>query len=332
MQDPTLSRWDDVRLLLALCRGGTLTDAARALAVDVSTASRRLTRLEQALGLALFARGPDGVLPTRAARELLPAAEAMEAAAHRLTRARQTLEREVEGTVRLSVLPGVADGFIAPVLPELARRYPRLRFELDASPRVADLTRREADLALRTIRPSGGPLVMQRVARARWVPMAAPELLLGRAPLKRLDELPWVGLGLELQGIPAARWLAARVKAPPVVVSNAFAVLVAAMKGGLGAGLVPEPFARVYGLQPVPLGRGLRRELAGLPVDDVWLVTHETLRRVPRIDAVWGALAAFFAGGRSQRRTGDLPSPVPRRSSHRRIAALLSSRGPGSVR
>jgi DNA-binding transcriptional LysR family regulator len=281
-----------VRLFLSLCRTRRLAATAHALGFDTSTASRRLARLEAQLGLPLFDRTREGLAPTAAALRLLAPAEDMERASQHFGGELPGLEREVEGVVRLSVPPGVAESFITPMLPELSRRHPGLRFELDASTRQADLTRREADLAVRTIRPSGGPLVRALLTKAPWVPMASPEVAAGLGVLSRWDEAPWVGWGFELRQLHAARWLEARVKEPPVLRTNSFGAQVSAVQRGLGVALVPAPYEAVHGLAPLRLSRRLAADARSLPVDELWLVAHEHLRRVPRVAAVWDFIAA----------------------------------------
>jgi DNA-binding transcriptional LysR family regulator len=151
--------WEQVRLFLAVAREKSLAGASARLGVDVSTVSRRLDRLEDLIGAPLFDRTRDGTSPTVLAEQVMPHAEEMELAAVRFAAAGAKVETEVEGIVRLTVPPGVADAFVAPALPELYARHPNLVIELDASVGYADLTRREADVAIRAHRPASGDLV-----------------------------------------------------------------------------------------------------------------------------------------------------------------------------
>lgn len=296
--------WEDVRLFLALMRTRRLVLAGRVLGFDTSTASRRLVKLEAALEVPLFDRTREGLVPTAAALELLGAAEDMERASLQFATNVDGLEREVQGAVRLSAPPGVAESFLVPAFGELTRRHPKLRFEVDASTRQANLSRRETDLALRTIRPASGPLVMQRLSRTRWVPMASPSMLRGRAPLRSWAEVPWLGWSEPLHQLHVARWLGARVKTPLVLRTNSFVVQVNAALAGLGALLCPEPYEAVYPLQRVPLSRALTRDAQSAPSDDLWLVTHESLRRVPRVAAVWDFLSNALSPREARERRG----------------------------
>jgi DNA-binding transcriptional LysR family regulator len=125
--------WEQVRLFLAVAREESLAAAGVRLGMDVSTVSRRLDRLEEDLGAPLFDRTREGTTPTALAEQMVSYAEEMELSAARFASASAQVETEVEGVVRLSVLPGFADAIIAPHLPKLYRRHPKLIIELDAS-------------------------------------------------------------------------------------------------------------------------------------------------------------------------------------------------------
>jgi DNA-binding transcriptional LysR family regulator len=279
--------WDEVQLFLSLNRTRRLSLTGEALGCDTSTVSRRLVRLEERLDVALFDRTREGLVPTTAARTLLPAAEEMERASHRFTRELDGFEREAEGDVRLSVPPGVAESFLAPLLGPLNARHPRLRFIVDASVRQSDLTKREADLAIRTIKPTGGPLVRQLLTRARWVPLATPELVASLGRVNDWNDAKWIAFGAGLEHLHVARWLTTRVKSVPVLRSNSFQLQVNAVQQGLGVMIAPEPYAPVLKLEPLQLSRRLAADVKTLPVDELWLVTHEALRKVPRVAATW---------------------------------------------
>jgi len=291
-------RWDDVRLFLALCRARTVGEAGRALAVDSSTVSRRLTALEEALATTLFDRNHEGITATKAAEDLLPVAEEMEAAMLRFAHAADGLEREVSGLVRIACPPDVANVLIAPLLRELFTLHPALRVEVAPGEAVIDLTRREADLALRTVRPAQGDLVVTRLTRVRWVLVASAELARELGTLRSWDDVPWVGWGPRLSMIGPAKWLERYAKGvDPVVRSDSLMVQIAAVSAGVGVTLMPEPSAQHYGLVPVKLAPSLRPAAADWPTDELFLVTLRALRDVPRVRALWELLLRR-AGGR----------------------------------
>lgn len=295
--NPGALAWDDVRLFLALCRSRTVGDAARSLGIDPSTASRRLATLEEALATTLFSRSRDGITPSQAALDLLPAAEQVEHGVARFANAVEGLEREVSGVVRLTCPGDVADVVAVPMLGELLARHPGLRIELDAGESVLDLNRRETDLALRIVRPTHGDLVVTRVAVARWLVAAAPGLAARLGPLKMWSDAPWIGWGDRLAAAPPARWLADHgADVVPVLRSDRLTTQIAAVRAGLGVALVPAPSLAHYGLVPVELDASLRADASSWPSDELFLVTHRALRDVPRVRVVWDALVEALRG------------------------------------
>lgn len=203
------------------------------------------------------------------------------------------LERDAAGVVRITCPPDVAEVVLAPLLAELLGKHPKLRITLDPVEAVRDLTRREADLALRVVRPASGDLVMTRLTTARWVLVAAPKLARRLGNVRDFAALPWISWGERLAGIGAARWLAYHVKnADPVVRSDSLTVQLAAVAGGVGVALVPEPSVRHYRLVPVKLAPALRPAAELWPKDELYLVTHRALQNVPRVRVVWDLLLA----------------------------------------
>lgn len=288
VESPESLPWSDLELVLSLSRAGTLSGAALSLGVNTSTIARRLDALEQRCGAHLFDRTPAGVGATELALELVPLAETMEqvvADALRLIAGRET---EIEGSVRLTAPPGVANWFVAPALARLGQRYPRLRIELDAEVGYADLTRRQADLALRGVRPSSGDLIAVKLGEPASLIVAAPALVAELELLRELDELPWITWGADLAHLPEARWLADHVDADRIVLrTSSMDAQIHAARAGLGAMLISRPFLDWVELAAVPLSRGLSRRLDAMPSGALWLVGHRALRDVPRVEAVW---------------------------------------------
>lgn len=285
-------RWDDARVLLALHRSGTLSGAAASLGVDASTVGRRIDAFEAALGARLFERTPDGAVPTAATEELVPHAEAMERAALELAGGAASFERDVEGVVRLSVPPGIADLLLAPLLPRLHARHPKLRLELDARVGYVDLARREADLVLRGMRPDRGDLVAVRVAGSRSLPYVRDTLARKLGRIRAAVDVPWITYGADLAHIPDAAWVLRTIPESAIVLrTSSFTAQVAAVEAGLGATLIPEALtgARPH-LVPLDLDRKAARELPPFPEGHLWLATHRAMRSIPRIAAVWSFL------------------------------------------
>ena len=308
MQGGGEPRWDDVRLFLALHRERTLAAAARSVGLDASTLSRRLVALEQALGTHLFDRTRDGLLPSAGAELLLPAAEEMAQAHASFARDAHSFERVAEGTVRLSAPPGLAEAFVVPALVRLRKRHPRIRVELDASLHFVDLTRREADLAIRTRRPQTGDLVSLKLGQRRWTPMSAARVAGKAKPgaVKDWGAVPWIGWGDDMASFPPAAWVARHVPRDAIVLRTSnITTQVAAVTAGLGAALLPPAYARIAALAPLRHGGALARSAGELPSNETWLVGHRALRAVPRVAAVWTFLVDEF--------TRFEPPPAPPR-------------------
>jgi DNA-binding transcriptional LysR family regulator len=279
--------WEQIRLFLSVVRERSLAGAAARLGLDVSTVSRRLDRLEERIGAPLFDRSREGTEPTAVAEQLMTHAEEMELCAARFASAGALVETQVEGTVRLTVVPGIADLFVAPALAKLHERYPRLVVELDASVSYADLTRREADVAVRATRPTSGELVSVKLITARALPMASAGYARELGKLKRLEDARWIAWGPDLAHLPDAAWL--RAHGPgvsPVFRTSHFASQLAAACAGLGVVIASRPYGKL-GLVEVDHAKTLDAAWNALPTGTLWLVGHRALRNVPRVAAVW---------------------------------------------
>jgi DNA-binding transcriptional LysR family regulator len=285
--------WDDLRLLLAIARAGSLLAAARALGVDHGTLSRRLGAFERTMGVPLFVRDRGGVRPTRDGEELLPLAEQAEASVLAIERRREALVRDIAGTVRLATSGILAKALVAPHVPSLRRAQPALRLELTVGRPLVNLARGEADLALR-LRPVGAKLaepsiLVVRVATVAWAVFGAR----GRAEGRTLRG-PWVRYaGYE----PGAEWVARRVRPEDVAlrvddVPTAFE----AARAGVGLAVLPCFY--------VGRGDGLVRVARGVDEHHLVIAVHAELRHVPRVDAVirWLKATATRERGRLEGR------------------------------
>jgi DNA-binding transcriptional LysR family regulator len=278
-----------VEVLLAVVRAGSAQRAARQLGTTAATVLRRLEALEGVLGARLFDRRPTGLRATPALALVRPWAEQAEAAAAGMVRELSGLETRPVGRVRLAVLSSIASLFVVPALPRLRERYPELVLELAPATALVDLATREADLAIRTVRPVKGDLVVQRLASFRLAVVRSPGLIVRRgAPLAGL---PWLSWDAGLAHLPEARWLAANVPGARVVFrATELATLLAAAQQGVGLLVAPSAVAeRAGGLEAIEIAAAAPAEGA------VWLVANAALRPVPRVAAVWDWLVDAFA-------------------------------------
>ncbi|HYC05791.1 MAG TPA: LysR family transcriptional regulator [Azospirillaceae bacterium] len=271
--------WDDLRLLLAVSRAGGLSGAARELGVNHSTVFRRLAALEAELGTLLFERLPAGYRPTEAGARLALAAERMEAEALAADRDVTGRDTRLSGRLRVTASETLAFRLLPGELARFRQAQPGILVELLIDNRQLDLSRREADVALRATRPLQGDLWGRKLADMPWAVYAAP----GLAPLRDiagLADLPVIGWGETALPVKAAEWLAEAVPETAVVYrSSSLINQMRAALAGMGAAVLPCYLADAEpGLErlsdPVP---ELSREL--------WMITHQDLKATARVRA-----------------------------------------------
>lgn len=282
--------WDDARVFLAVSRRGTLRSAAEELAIDQATAGRRLAALEAALGAKLFLRTPKGYVPTAAGESALQAAQSMEAAAYELQRRMHGLDGRPEGVVSLACTDTVATVFLFPALKRLRERHPGISVRLVASTKLSNLTRREADLAVRSVRPESPDLITRHLARRSTGLFASREYLAKRGP-------PTLGSGFAGHDVVVYTPDIGRARdslcgepigtARLAVEANTGMMLAQALSAGLGIGELPLHLAALF----PQLERIWPEREAPY---DMWLVMHGDLHRAARVRAVADVIVETF--------------------------------------
>lgn len=276
-------QWDDIKVFLATARTGSTVEAASRLQVNQSTVSRRLTALEHALSTPLFERTRKGFVLNQAGRAMLPLAEEMEAGALRITREVGAADTEEGAVVVVATVDEIATWIIAPFLPEFYRKWPHIRLDLKSSPRLVNLERGEADVAVRLARPKSGNLFARRVGGFGFGVFGSPAYLDARSPesLEDPQQLDWIILEGLPEYLPERRWFdEMHPNLKPILKCNGTKPQVAAVQAGLGVALLPRPTAFLAkGMVRLPLEtQGLYRE--------IWLVVHRERRNVPAVQAV----------------------------------------------
>lgn len=279
--------WDDLRFVLAIARSGNLRAAAGALGVNHSTMFRRLNAVERSLGSKLFERLAAGYRPTESGQRLIETAERMEAEALTLDRELTGRDTRLVGTVRATASETLAFGLLAGQIAQFRATHPGILVELMVDNRVLDLSRREADIALRATRPVHGDLFGRKLTDIRWCFYASDPYLAGHAPPKRVADLgrhpgkhQVIGWGEATQPTKAATWIARHVPATAIGYRTGSPVnQFMAAKAGLGLALLP-----CYLGDADP---GLVRVMAPLSdlTTELWQVTHRSLRDTARIRA-----------------------------------------------
>jgi DNA-binding transcriptional LysR family regulator len=151
VRDRTMIDWDDVRYFLAVARGGSLRAAAERLRVNHSTVLRRIAQLEEHLGAHMFEKLPSGYRLTAAGEEVLELASQMEASSHQLETRVFGRDQSVRGLLRVTLAPNLATHLLMPDLADFARLHPDIEMEILSSGELANLTNREADVAIRVV-------------------------------------------------------------------------------------------------------------------------------------------------------------------------------------
>lgn len=286
--------WGHLPFFLELSRTGSLGRAARALGVDRNTVARRVAALEAELGLSLFERGPQGWSRTAAGEELAALASRVEEDVFALARHADASDRQIAGTVRLTSATHVAVHLLAPAVPALRARHPGLVLEIAADARTFDLTRREADLALRMGRPSVAGLVTRKLSDVAYGVYASRAHLArrGRGPVDFARDV-FVGFEERFVSAPQERWLDRLGPGRAIAFRcSSTAGLVAAARAGAGIAILPCFVAdRDPGLEPVASPEPV-------PPHELWLLVHGDLRRTPRVRAVIAWVDEVIAAAR----------------------------------
>ncbi|PWR19011.1 LysR family transcriptional regulator [Zavarzinia compransoris] len=280
--------WEFYRSFLAVLDEGSLSAAARALGLTQPTVGHHIEGLETALGVPLFTRSPRGLTPTETARLIRPQAAAMAAAAAVLRRRASAGAGAAAGTVRITASDVVGGAVLPPILADLRRREPGIRIELSLSNRAEDLSRQDADLAIRMVAPTQGALVARHIGEIRLGLFAAPDYVARRGLPGSLADLAGHDLigpdrdTAAIRGVPGAERL--NPEGFTLRVDHQVAQL-AMVRAGCGIGVCQCALALEPALVPV-----LADDFA--PRLPVWLVVHEDLWPSRRIRLVFDALAA----------------------------------------
>jgi len=274
----------DLQLLLALIRGGTLAGAAERLKLDASTVFRSIKRVEQDLGERLFERSRQGYLPSELALELAGYAERIES---QLNEARESAFKsagEPSGVLRITTTDTVLQGLLLPVLPEFTRTYPRIDLELIAANTLADLSRRDADVAIRATRKPPEHLVGSKLGTMSAAVFVSRDFA-ARSKGMKLEEMDWIALDESLAEHPSFKWRRRHYPAvKPRYRCNSVMSVAGAVVQGLGIGVVP-----LFLLQDNPAVQIIEGPLEELDTD-LWMLAHPDIRRLQRVKLLFDFL------------------------------------------
>lgn len=271
--------WDDFRLVRAIAETGSLSGAGDLLGLNHSTVFRRLNALEQDAGARIFERARTGYAPT-------PAGEEMVNIANRMFEDITDFERKVagqdlkpSGELRVTTNDSLVAHLLTPVFGAFARAYPDIVLDIVIDNRALNLSKRDADVAIRATSEPPETLVGRRIAAISWAIYGQPSA--GGPPAASAADLadrPWIGFGDALAGIGPARWLSRTLPSARIIYRlNTVLGLSQAVEAGLGLGLLPCFIGdRTPGIVRV-LPEPMEFETS------LWLLTHPDLRNAARV-------------------------------------------------
>lgn len=281
--------WETYRSFLAVMTEGSLSAAARKLGLTQPTLGRHIDQLEADLALSLFTRSQTGLIPTQAARELLPHAQAMASAADALVRASSGADAEERGSVRVTASVIVGGEVLPPILTTFHEKHPGIAIELVLSDQTQDLLRRDADIAVRMAQPKQAALIAKKIGRIGLGLHAHRRYLELHGTLKSLDEIlqhSIIGFDQETSFVRALRDSGLGLTRDMFALRcDADLAQLAALRAGYGLGVCQFGIARRDPDLIHVLPGEFKFEI------DMWLVMHKDLRNTRRTRLLFDHLA-----------------------------------------
>jgi molybdate transport repressor ModE-like protein len=289
--------WNGFQVLLAVLEQGSFSAAARRTGLSQPTVGRHIAALEAALGARLVVRQKRGVLLTPAGERMIEDLKRMAQAAQDASQRGSEDVKQVDGVVRVSSTESLGTLWLTHRLRPLRERHPKLRIDIVVDNALVDLVRREADVALRLARPKQRGLVARPFGELGFGLFASPAYLDAHGtPRKREDLAKHDLIGLTYRGVapPFMAWL--HTVAPPerfVLSTTSLLAQQEAARAGWGIALAP-----IHMLASDP---ALRRVLPRVRASaaDLWLVTHEDIKRSARVQVVYRAISAALSAERT---------------------------------
>ncbi|SPJ26132.1 LysR family transcriptional regulator [Palleronia abyssalis] len=286
--------WNRARAFLVTAEEGSLSAAARALELAQPTLGRQVEALETELGVALFERSGRGLRLTPAGHDLLEHARIMGDGARALSLAAWGQTEALEGEVAISASDAYASYLLPPILDALHRAEPRIRIEVVVSNDLSDLSRREADIAVRNVRPTEADLIGRRLQDAQARLYAAPDYLdrlsrPGTAADFGAAEFIEIDAAGSLMGLLNGQGFDLGPDNFPYRCRN-FTVMWEMVRAGLGIGILDD---RIGDADP-----SVERAVPdfGPIAFPVWIVAHRDIARSRRLRVVFDALVEGFGG------------------------------------
>jgi len=287
---PVVNNWDDFRFFSALKKTGTLRSAARSLGTDQATVGRRISALEQKLGVKLFEKRSDGYFVTSAGERIGGSIERVEFELESVHRNVAGDDQRLEGLVRIAAPGALANHLLIPGLKAFLAKHPKITLQFLTGPDVVNLAKREADIALRLVRPNQRDLHVRRMGSLTLGLYGDKELLKARGRPSKLEDLGRIPfIGLHPDAVSAIEEKLLESMKPYLrysLISHAWTSVFAGVRVGEGIGIVPT----FMGDRETTLER--LRVVAPISAP-IWLVIHPDLKTNARIKVLIEELDAL---------------------------------------
>jgi DNA-binding transcriptional LysR family regulator len=284
--------WNDIPLILALARSGSMSATGRQLGVDASTISRRIAAAEKALKLRLFIRDNTGYQLTDAGQVFVAHGEAVYGNVQSMLQASAQEADATAGPVNITSIDFLFDHWLLEHVPELHAQHPHLQLTLQAENQNLSFTRREADFALRMGKPGeDAALVMRKLGDLGFAVYGHARF--ADTPRACWGTQPWIAYDDTLAGTGEMQWLAAMAPQPRRVLKvNSLSTMVRACRAGVGMALLPCIMGEPEGLRRIGAGIEVRR--------DVWLLSHRDAGSIARFKVVSAWLTQLYASNQDR--------------------------------
>jgi len=276
--------WNDVAVILAICRAGSLAGAARMMGLTHSTVFRKLNAIEKKTGVRFFDRLPHGYVMTESGEATKRFGERMESEMHALGREILGRDARLQGKVRMTAPEGLATTLLPPVLAGFHRKHPDVSVELIVSSFALDLAHREADIALRVTNSPPDTSLGRKICGFGNDLYASPAYLQTRKDTP-LSEHDWVMSEGSADWVIPMIWKSrSRAEERIVMSSNSITAVVGAARAGFGVVTLPSFLG-----DPDPDLLAVPHQLNNLLLE-LWVLTHPDLRYTARVKALMAHL------------------------------------------
>lgn len=275
--------WDIFRYVIAVAEAGSAVAAAERLGVNASTVLRRISRFEEENGIRLFERRQSGYRPTAACTAVVEVARGIEKSVADISRDLLGRDFRLEGRLTVTTTDSLLFSVLAPLIDEFSRQHPMIRIDISVTTTRLNLTRQDADVAIRASKHPPDTLVGQRVSGLAFAVYGAAAQLANMSGEQRrglMEDARWVGIGQALSGSMVGSWMTANVPAEKIAMTaDTFVAMHDCAAAGAGLAVLPCCVG--------DRSRAVLRVTPPVPAMDtsLWVLTHADIRNAARIKA-----------------------------------------------